>query len=140
MLARLSDPAKVADLVLCLKLFPDDGREHFGVFLLNRANDVLAYHPVATGSVDATVVSPREVFGAAVRELGCNRVILVHNHPSGDPEASHADIRLTRDLVRAGRLLDVHLIDHVILGAPGAFSSMAQDGFITDEARKDTKQ
>lgn len=138
-LGRLSDPAKVADLCVALTVFPDDGREYFGVFLLNGANNVFAYHPVAMGTVDASLVSPREVFGPAVRELGCNRVVLVHNHPSGDPEPSYEDIRLTKALVQAGRLLDVHVIDHVILGDLGAYASMAELGHVVDGAHKDNR-
>src|SRR5215470_7606156 len=82
----LGDPAAVA--ALARDLVPDDGREHFGVFLLNAKNGLVAYHEVSTGTLSESLVHPREVFGPALRVLGVASLILVHNHPSGDPEPS----------------------------------------------------
>lgn len=120
-------------------VFPDDEKEHVGVVLLDSANHVLGYHPLSTGSLDLSIVSPRMVFAPAVRTMACSRVVLIHNHPSGDPEATRDDIRLTQHLVRAGRMLDVHVIDHVILGVGESYSSLAQEGLIRDESHKDSK-
>ena len=82
----LSTPEAVA--TLARELIPDDAREHFGVFLLNARNGLIAYHEVSTGTLSASLVHPREVFGPALRVMGVASLILVHNHPSGDPEPS----------------------------------------------------
>src|SRR5215471_12382022 len=82
----LSTPEAVA--TLARELIPDDAREHFGVFLLNARNGLIAYHKVSTGTLSASLVHPREVFGPALRVMGVASLILVHNHPSGDPEPS----------------------------------------------------
>ncbi len=127
----LDDPKKVADALRHMKAMPDDGKEHFGVFLLDAALRLLAYHPLATGTLTHTLVSPREVFASALRTLGCSRVILAHNHPSGSAEASKEDIALTRELLRAGRLLDVRVVDHVIVASGNhRLVSMAQQGLV----------
>jgi DNA repair protein RadC len=111
---------------LARALIPRDGREHFGMFFLNSNLDVLGYHELAIGTLEAALISPREVYGAALRVLGTASIIVVHNHPSGNPEPSRHDIALTRRLARAGALLDVELIDHVIIGAPGHVSLVAK--------------
>jgi DNA repair protein RadC len=125
----LSDPGAVAELAR--ELIADDAREHFGVFMLNAQNRLLAYHEVSMGTLTASLVHPREVFGPAFRLLGVASLILVHNHPSGDPAPSREDIRLTRQLVEAGKLLDMTVHDHVILGnGTSDYVSLATRGLI----------
>ena len=125
----LAGPDAVA--ALARDLIPDDAREHFGVFLLNTRNGLVAYHEVSSGTLSASLVHSREVFGPALRLLGVASLILVHNHPSGDPEPSREDLRLTRQLVDAGRLLDLAVHDHVILGnGSRAYASLATRGLI----------
>lgn len=89
--------------------------EHFKALLLNTKNEVLKVVDVSAGSIDFTSAAPLDVFRQAVRESAPN-VIVAHNHPSGDPEPSRADIDLTKRLVEAGRILGVNLLDHVIFG------------------------
>ena len=110
----LSEPVAVA--ALARQLIPDDAREHFGVFMLDAQNRLIAWHVVSTGTLSASLVHPREVLGPALRTMGVASLILVHNHPSGDPAPSREDIRLTRNLVEAARLLELTIHDHVILG------------------------
>jgi DNA repair protein RadC len=125
--AQLGDPTAVA--TIAGQLIPDDGREHFGILLLNKQNRLIAYHEISVGTLTASLVSPREVFGAALRTLGCAAVILLHNHPSGDPKPSREDIRLTRQLVDAGKLLDITVHDHIIIGSGrSAYESLAARG------------
>ena len=90
--------------------------EVFQVVLLNTRRR-LAGKPVkiADGTLDTILVHPREVFRPAI-EANAAAVVLVHNHPSGDPSPSEADIKVTRDLIRAGQLLKIEVLDHVILG------------------------
>jgi len=90
-------------------------REHFLVVLLNARHEVEAVETVSIGSLNASIVHPREVFKPAIVE-SASSVILLHNHPSGDPTPSEADIKVTRDLIRAGQVLKIDLLDHVILG------------------------
>jgi DNA repair protein RadC len=93
--------------------------EMFWVLLLDTKNR-LKTPPVGVtkGLVDASLVHPREVFRPAIRAAAA-AVVLAHNHPSGDPTPSAEDIRITRQLVDAGRLMDIRVLDHVILGRPG---------------------
>jgi DNA repair protein RadC len=111
---RLSDPATVA--TFARQLLPDDSREHFGILMLNAQNGLVAYHEVSVGTLNASLVHPREVFGPVLRVMGVASIILLHNHPSGDVTPSREDLRLTRQLVEAGRLLDITVHDHVIIG------------------------
>jgi DNA repair protein RadC len=125
----LSGPDAVAGLAC--ELIPDDGREHFGVFMLNAKHGLVAYHEVSVGTLSSSLVHPREVFGPALRLLGVSSLILVHNHPSGDPEPSREDLRITHQLVDAARLLDLTIHDHVIIGnGSGAYVSFSSRGLI----------
>jgi antirestriction protein ArdC len=90
--------------------------ECFVVLLLNTRRRVKGHQLVTIGTMDTLLVHAREVFRAAVG-LSASAVILAHNHPSGDPTPSEADIKVTRDLIRAGQLLKIEVLDHVIIGA-----------------------
>ena len=94
---------------------------------LDTKNRLIVDHEVSVGTIDATVVHPREVFKPAI---GCSAasVIVVHNHPSGDPQPSAADIRLTRRLHAAGDVLGIPLLDHVIVSATGIGYSLREHG------------
>lgn len=96
-------------------------QEHLRVILLNTRNQVTGVKTVYIGSVHTAVVRPAEVFRDAVRE-GTPNIIVVHNHPSGDPSPSAMDIALTRRLVEVGRLLEVELLDHIVIGRSGPAS------------------
>jgi DNA repair protein RadC len=109
----LDTPERVADLLR------EENRqyevEHFQAVLLNTRRRLLRVESISQGTLDTLLVHPREVFRPAI-VAGAAAVIVVHNHPSGDPTPSEADIRATRDLIRAGQLLKIELLDHVILG------------------------
>lgn len=102
-------------------------RECAVVVLVNRRNRVLGHHLIAIGTLDSLVLHPREALRAAVI-AAAHGVILGHNHPSGDPTPSGADIEATRDLVRAGQVLRIDVLDHVVIGN-GSFFSLRQAGF-----------
>lgn len=124
---RLSDPATAATFTR--QLLPDDAREHFGILMLDAQNGLVAYHEVSVGTLSASLVHPREVFGPALRLLGVASIILVHNHPSGDPTPSREDLRLTHQLVQAAELLDLRIHDHIIIGSGSeSFRSLAHTG------------
>ena len=89
--------------------------EHFRVLFLDSRNALIKDEEQQQGTVDHVVLYPREVVKRAL-ELGASAVILVHNHPSGDPSPSHADVQLTREIARAGAPLGVKVHDHLVIG------------------------
>lgn len=91
--------------------------ESFYVLMLSTRRRLIGIHIGATGTLDTILVHPREVFRAAII-ANAAAVILAHNHPSGDPSPSEGDIRVTRELIRAGQLLKIEVLDHVIVGNP----------------------
>lgn len=124
-------PDKVADLLR------DEVREHevehFHALLLNTRRRLIRKELLSKGTLDSTVVHPREVFRGAIA-ANAAAVVLVHNHPSGDPHPSEADVKITRDLIRAGQLLRIDVLDHVILGRrtaerPRDFVSLRELGY-----------
>ena len=90
-------------------------KEHFCIILLNTKNHVIGFREISVGSLSASIVHPREVMIEAIKGHAAS-VILVHNHPSGDPGPSREDLKVTEQLVKAGRILDIPVLDHVIVG------------------------
>lgn len=115
---RMDSPESVAKRLAAL--VEDAPRETFYVLALDRKNRLIG-EPVAVsrGTVDATLAHPREIFREAVR-LSASSVVVAHNHPSGDPAPSPADLSITKSLVEAGRILRIPLLDHVVVGRPAA--------------------
>ncbi len=107
-------------------LLRDLSQEEFHALLLNAQHRVLRTVLVTRGILDASLIHPREVFRAAVTE-GAAAVILVHNHPSGDPTPSSEDRAVTRQLARAGRTLGIPVLDHVVVG-DGRFCALSDEG------------
>jgi len=89
-------------------------KEHFLVLCLDTRNKLINYKPVSMGSLDTSVVHPREVFKEAISSNAAS-VIFVHNHPSGDPEPSKEDIELTKRLAKAGEIMGIEVLDHIIV-------------------------
>ncbi len=117
-------PQDVANMLMAEMAFLD--QEHLRVLLLNTKNQVLGISEVYKGNVNSSVIRAGEVFQEAVRS-NCPSVIVVHNHPSGDPTPSQEDVQVTRQLVEAGRLLDIELLDHVVIGRQD-FVSLKEKG------------
>jgi DNA repair protein RadC len=109
----LDTPERIADL-LREESRPQDV-EQFRVVLLNTRRRLIGLEAISQGTLDTLLVHPREVFKRAIA-ANASAVVLVHNHPSGDPTPSEADIKVTRDLIRAGQLLKIEVLDHVIIG------------------------
>lgn len=127
----LDTPDRVADLLR------EQNRlytvENFQVVFLNTRRRMIGMQNLSQGTLDALLIHAREVFAAAISKRAA-AIILVHNHPSGDPSPSEADIRMTRDLIRAGQLLKIEVLDHVILGQrtnerPRDFVSLRETGY-----------
>jgi DNA repair protein RadC len=89
--------------------------ETFHVLLLNTRRRLISVEKISNGTLDTILIHPREVFKAAIA-ANASAIVLAHNHPSGDPSPSEADIRATRDLIRAGQVLKIDVLDHVIIG------------------------
>jgi len=107
---ELTDPKKVYRLIK--GKLKDYHKEHFYIIILNSRNWSVA--EVSIGSLNASIVHPREVFAEAIKNNAAS-VIFVHNHPSGDPEPSEADLEITKRLVEAGKILEIEVIDHIIV-------------------------
>lgn len=106
----------------------DIPHEAFWIVLLNRANRVIKKHQVSQGGVAGTVADPKIIFKVAIEELASG-IILAHNHPSGNLSASQADIDLTKKLKESGKLLDIQVLDHIIVGDKSYFS-FADEGLL----------
>ncbi len=103
-------------------------QEHFKILMLNIKNRVLKQNSITIGTLNASIVHPRDVFSEAIR-IKCASIILVHNHPSGDPEPSQEDIEVTKRLVESGKILGIDVLDHIIIGE-GKYISLKEIGII----------
>ncbi|TLU83008.1 MAG: JAB domain-containing protein [Chlorobium sp.] len=99
----------------------DDTKEHLYVLHLNTKNQIMKNELVSVGTLNASLIHPREVFKSAIRESS-HAIILVHNHPSGDVEPSNADRQVTSLLKQASSIIQIELLDHIIIGKTGWFS------------------
>jgi len=127
----LDTPDKVAAKMMPICM--DASTEKLYVIHLNTRARMLGWEEISSGTLDSLLIHPREVYRSAIT-ANAHRVVLVHNHPSGDPTPSEADIRATRDIIRAGRLLRIELTDHVIIGLksaqhPRGFTSLRELGY-----------
>jgi DNA repair protein RadC len=114
---EFTDPKKVYQLIK--SKLKDYHKEHFYIIVLNSRNWSVA--EVSIGSLNASIVHPREVFSAAIKNKAAS-VIFVHNHPSGDPEPSADDLEITKRLVESGKILGIEVVDHIIITAGGFYS------------------
>ena len=125
---RIRSPEDVARLCADLR---ELAQETFQILTLNAKNGLVNRHMVTLGLADASLVHPREVFRAAIVENAA-ALVLVHNHPSGDPTPSAEDLRITKQLVEVGRVVDIRVHDHVIIGRPSdsgkGFVSLREEG------------
>lgn len=123
----IRSPEDVADFVMEEMRFLK--QEHFVVLALNTKNQILHKQTLFIGSLNSSIVHPREVFKEALRRSAAS-IICLHNHPSGDPSPSREDIDVTKRLAECGRLLGMEVLDHVIIGDE-TFISLKEKGHIT---------
>ena len=121
----ISSPRDVANLLMGEMSFLE--QEHLRVVLLNTKNQVMGISQVYIGNVNAAMIRSAEVFRPAIRQ-NCPALIVVHNHPSGDPTSSPDDVDVTIQLVEAGKLLDIELLDHIVIGNGNRFVSLKEKG------------
>jgi len=106
----------------------DQPIEQFWVLMLTRSNLLIQKRPVSIGGISGTIVDPKIIFKTALEDKASN-IVLIHNHPSGNPKPSQADIRLTKKITEAGRLLEIPVLDHVIFCDEGYYS-FADEGIL----------
>jgi DNA repair protein RadC len=123
---QVTHPRVAAELLL--PLYGNKSVEQFGVVLLDTKHRVMRTTVVTVGTLDASIVHPREIFREATAG-GAAAIVVFHNHPSGDPEPSKEDVALTRRLIAAGVLMGIDVLDHVIL-ANVRYFSMKEEGYI----------
>ncbi|MGI6319296.1 MAG: RadC family protein [Dethiobacteria bacterium] len=103
-------------------------KEYFKVILLNTKNQIISIEDISIGSLNSSIVHPREIYHLAVKKSAA-AVILVHNHPSGDPSPSREDMEVTKRVAEAGKILGINVLDHIIIGE-GRYLSFKQKGFL----------
>ena len=121
----LDGPSDVADILY--HYLEHEDREHFVTLMLDAKSRVIGLHTVSIGTLCASLVSAREVFKAAILSNAAS-IVLGHNHPSGDVTPSPEDIHVTGLLKKAGAILDIEVLDHVIIGEDGAYCSLKRTG------------
>jgi len=113
------DKVKINSPIVLVNLLMDEMRylckEHFKIAILDTKNQVLAIENISIGTLNASIVHPRDVFKIAIKR-NANSIILIHNHPSGDPSPSNEDISITNRLIDAGNLIGIKVLDHIIIG------------------------
>lgn len=122
----IQSPRDAADLLMEQLRYLQ--KEHFVCLFLNTKNHVIAQETLSMGSLNASIVHPREVFRAAIKCSSAS-IICAHNHPSGDPTPSPEDIKITRRLLEAGEIVGIDVLDHIVIG-DGKFVSLKEQGFI----------
>jgi len=115
----IKDPRSVVKAIRAS--IKDKTKEHFKLILLNARNKILGISTISIGSLNASIVHPREVFKDAIMHNAYS-VVLAHNHPSGDPEPSEDDLTITKRFIEAGKILGIEVIDHIIITKTGFFS------------------
>jgi len=122
----IKDPQSVVKAIRAS--IKDKAKEHFKLILLNPRNRIIGISTISIGTLNASLVHPREVFKDAITHSAAS-VVLAHNHPSGDPEPSEDDIKITKKLVESGKILGIEVIDHIIIGKNN-FCSYKERGLI----------
>ena len=127
--STIRSPKDARDVVVEVLDMENLTQEHFIMLSLNTKNKVVGVHTIFIGSVNASIVSPREVFQRALLNNAVG-IIVAHNHPSGNPTPSTQDIDVTKRLVEAGQIVGIDILDHLIIGDEGRYTSLKEKGYI----------
>jgi DNA repair protein RadC len=109
---KITSPQGIAEIFI--PILRDDNKERFIVVCLNSANKIIKHETISIGNLNSSVVHPREVFKVAIDNSSAS-IILIHNHPSGNPEPSNEDIRITKKIVETGKIMEIPVFDHLII-------------------------
>lgn len=110
---KINEPTTIANLYMDEMRYLQ--KEHFKVLLLDTKNQIIVTEEISVGTLNASIVHPRDVFKVAIKR-NANSIILIHNHPSGDPTPSNEDINITNRLIDSGNLIGIKVLDHIIIG------------------------
>ncbi|MFI5237223.1 MAG: DNA repair protein RadC [Ignavibacteriales bacterium] len=123
---KVTSPQEIADIFI--PILRDDTKEKFIVVCLNSSNKIIKHETISIGNLNSSIVHPREIFKVAI-DCSSASIILIHNHPSGNPEPSNEDIRITKKIVESGKILDIPVFDHLII-AGDTFTSFVEKRLI----------
>jgi len=123
---KISSPSDIAELYI--PLLRDELQEKFYVVCLSSSNRIIKHELLFVGTLNASLVHPREIFKTALANDSAN-IILMHNHPSGQPEPSSEDISITRKIIEAGKILEIQIFDHIII-AGNSYTSFVEKRLI----------
>ncbi len=123
---RIKSPMDVSSLLMEELRYKK--KEYFNILLLNTKHELISIENISIGSLNASIVHPREVFQRAIKRSSSS-IILVHNHPSGDPSPSNEDIKITKRLQEAGSIVGIEVLDHIIIG-DGTYCSLKEREFL----------
>ncbi len=110
---KVTDPSSIAELYMDQMRYLQ--KEHFKIALLDTKNQIIVTEEISVGTLNSSIVHPRDVFKVAIKR-NANSIILIHNHPSGNPIPSNEDINITNRLVEVGKLIGIKVLDHIIIG------------------------
>jgi DNA repair protein RadC len=119
---KISSPGEIADIFI--PILKDELKERFIVVCLNSANKIIKYEVISVGNLNSSIVHPREVFKVAIENNSAS-IILIHNHPSGNPDPSNEDISITKKIVETGTIMSIPVFDHIII-AGNNFTSFVE--------------
>lgn len=119
----IKSPEDIAEIFI--PILRDEVKEKFIVVCLNSANKIINYEVITVGILNSSLIHPREIFKVAIENNSAN-IIIIHNHPSHNPEASNEDIKVTRLINEAAKIMDIRLFDHIIIGGDNFFSFSAE--------------
>jgi DNA repair protein RadC len=125
----IRSPEDAYDIINELLYLSEQTKEHFVILTLSTKNTILGVHTIHIGSINASIVHPREVFQPALLNNSAS-IVAFHNHPSGDPSPSREDVEVTKRLVEASKILGIDLLDHIVVGSQGRFVSLKEKGYL----------
>lgn len=123
---KITSPADVAEIFI--PILRDEVKEQFIVVCLNSANKIIRFERISQGNLNSSVVSPREIFKTAIENNSAS-IILIHNHPSENPEPSNEDISITKKIVESGKIMEIPVFDHIII-AGNSYTSFVEKRLI----------
>ena len=123
---KITSPADVAEIFI--PILRDEVQEQFIVVCLSSANKIIRYERISQGNLNSSVVSPREIFKTAIENNSAS-IILIHNHPSENPEPSNEDISITKKIVESGKIMEIPVFDHIII-AGNSYTSFVEKRLI----------
>ena len=123
---KISSPQEIAEIFI--PILRDETKEKFIVVCLSSANKIIKHETISVGNLNSSIVHPREIFKVAI-DCSSASIILIHNHPSGNPDASNEDVAITKKIVEAGKIMDIPVFDHLII-AGETFTSFVEKRLI----------